>query len=182
VAKTTRPFFIAAAGERNVLRALAISLAIALGFEGGAPAAEQGGYVHGVFVGTPHGPIELTAYAEVISNGQLRMAKGSLENVPTLTDIQRILCNVPNWHAGGIFVATQEIFRDERAERREVPFATRKLNISAVELRVEDLERKERLTDLVRGVRASDTAPAYVFIVLATNGLSRFYPFRVRLD
>ena len=67
----------------------------------------QGGYVHGVFVGSPHGPIELTAYAEVATNGQLRMAKGSFENVPTLSDAQRILCNLPNWQPGGIFVATQ---------------------------------------------------------------------------
>jgi hypothetical protein len=165
-----------------MLRTLALSVAVAWILDPGAPAARQGGYVHGVFVGTPHGPIELTAYAEVVTNGQLRMAKGSLENVPTLSDVQRILCNVPNWQPGGIFVGTQEIFRDERAERREVPFAVRRLNISALELRVEDLERKDRLAELVRGVGASEKSPAFVFIVMATNGLSRFYPFRVRLE
>ncbi len=142
----------------------------------------QGSYQPGVFVGTEHGPIELTAYAEVATNGQLRMAKGSLENVPTVSDIQRILCNIPNWNPGAIMIANQQIFRDERAERREIPFAIRRLNVSALELRVENLERKDRLVELVRGVRASEESPALVFVVMSTNGLSRFYPFRVRLD
>ena len=108
------------------------------------PVAAQG-YSHGVFVGTQHGPIELTAYAEVVTNGQLRMAKGSRENIPTLSDIQRVLCNLPNWEPGAIMIANQAIFLDEKAERRELRFAVRRLNISALELRVEDLERKDRL-------------------------------------
>jgi hypothetical protein len=156
-----------------MLRTLAMSFAVVWA---------QGAYVAGVFVGTPDGPIELTAYAEVATNGQLRMAKGSLENVPTLSDVQRILCNLPNWQPGAIFVATQEIFRDERAERREVRFALRRLNVSALELRVEDIERKDSLAELVQSVGASEKSPAYVFVVMATNGLSRFYPFRVRLE
>ena len=73
-----------------MLRTLALSLAVAWILDAGAPVG-QGGYVHGVFVGSPHGPIELTAYAEVVTNGQLRMAKGSFNNVPTLLDAQRIL-------------------------------------------------------------------------------------------
>jgi hypothetical protein len=110
------------------------------------------------------------------------MAKGSLENVPTLSDAQRLLCNLPNWEPQAIFVATQHIFRDDRAERREVRFALRRLNISALELRVEDIERKDRLAELVRSVGGSEESPAYVFVVMTTNGLNRFYPFRVRLD
>ena len=165
-----------------MLRTLAMSVALAAILDPGTPAARQGGYVHGVFVGTPHGPIELTAYAEVVTNGQLRMAKGSFENVPTLSEIQRILCNVPNWQPGGIFVATQDIFRDHRAERRELQFAVRRLNISAIEVRVEDIERSDRLAGLIRSVGGSEQSPAFVFVVMATNGLSRFYPFRVRLE
>jgi len=165
-----------------MLRTFAMSLAVALAIDEGARLAGQGAYFPGVFVGTSNGPIELTAYAEVLTNGQLRMAKGSFENVPTLSDIQRILCNVPNWQPGGIFLATQEIFRDHRAERRELQFAVRRLNISAIEVRVEDIERSDRLAGLVRSVGGSDKSPTYVFVVMATNGLSRFYPFRVRLE
>ena len=168
-----------------MLRTLAMSLAVAWTLHPGALVARhvlQGGYGYGVFIGTSHGPIELTAYAEVVTNGQLRMAKGSFENVPTLSDVQRVLCNVPNWEPGAIFLATQEIFKDERAERREVRFALRRLNISALELRVEDIERKDRLAELVKSVGASEQSPAFVFIVMTTNGLNRFYPFRVRLE
>jgi hypothetical protein len=171
-----------------MLRTLATSLALGcmlgLGLWSAKASAEraQGGYSHGVFIGTPHGPIELTAYAEVVTNGQLRMAKGSRENIPTLSDIQRVLCNLPNWQPGAIMIANQAIFLDEKAERRDIRFAVRRLNITALELRVEDLERKDRLAQLIQGVGASETAPAFVFVVMAGNGMSRFYPFRVRLE
>ena len=171
-----------------MLRTLAISLALGCMWGPGlwsgraSVARAQGGYSHGVFIGTPHGPIELTAYAEVVTNGQLRMAKGSRENIPTLSDIQRVLCNLPNWEPGAIMIANQAIFLDEKAERRDLRFAVRRLNISALELRVEDLERKDRLAQLIQGVGASETSPAFLFVVMAGNGMSRFYPFKVRLE
>ena len=140
------------------------------------------GYSHGIFIGTPHGPIELTAYAEVVTSGQLRMAKGSHENIPTLSDVERVLCNLPNWQPGAIMIATQQIFNDEKAERRELRFAVRRLNISALELKIEDLERKDRLAQLMQGVGASERSPAYAFVVMVGNGMSRFYPFKVRLE
>jgi len=139
-------------------------------------------YQSGVFVATPHGPIELTAWAEVMRSGQLRMAKASLGNVPTITDFLAILCNLPNWRPGGVLIASELIFSDERAERREVPYALKLKNISAFEVRVEDVERKDRLAQLIRDVRASAEDPAYVFIVMAANGLNRLYPFRVKID
>jgi len=169
------------AEECAVLRTLAMSVAVVCALAPHTPVASQG-YSHGVFVGTQHGPIELTAYAEVVTNGQLRMAKGSRENIPTLSDIQRVLCNLPNWEPGAIMIANQAIFLDEKAERRDLRFAVRRLNISALELRVEDLERKDRLAQLLQGVAASEQSPAFVFVVMVGNGMSRFYPFRVRLE
>ena len=134
-----------------------LTMSVAARLDPGFERARAGqGYSHGVFVGTPHGPIELTAYAEVVTNGQLRMAKGSRENIPTLSDIQRVLCNLPNWEPGAIMIANQAIFLDEKAERREIRFAVRRLNISALELKVEDLERKDRLAQLIQGVGASE--------------------------
>jgi len=168
--------------ECSVLRTFATSLAIAWVLAPDACIAGQGGYATGVFVGTQHGPIELTAYAEVVTNGQLRMAKGSRENIPTLLDIQRVLCNLPNWQPGAVMVANEEIFINEKAERRELRFAVRRLNISALELRVEDLERRDSLARLLQGVGASEKSPAYAFVVMVGNGMSRFYPFRVRLE
>ncbi len=189
---------------RTISTAIALALTIALAEAAGAPAhlraesasaglaearldseraeAAGQGYVPGVFVATPDGPVELTAWAEVTRTGQLRMAKGTLENVPTLTEIRGILCNVPNWRPGGVMIASEAIFRNERAERREVKFAVRLKSISAFEVRVEDVERKDRLAQLVRDVKASEQVPAYVFIVMSTNGLNRLYPFGVRVE
>jgi hypothetical protein len=160
--------------------ATAVILVCALMPSPGA-AAEQS-YQTGMFVATPHGPIELTAYAEVMRSGQLQMAKASLGNVPTITDFLAVLCNLPNWRPGGVMIASEAIFRDERAERREVPYALRLKNLIAFEMRVENVERKDRLGQLIRDVRASAEDPAYVFIVMSANGLNRLYPFRVRVD
>jgi hypothetical protein len=165
-----------------MLRTLAISVAAVCVLASQAAVAGQGSYSHGVFVGTSDGPIELTAYAEVATNGRLRMAKGSRENIPTLSEVLRVLCNVPNWQPGAIMIASQDIFVDEKAERRELRFAVRRLNISALELKVEDLERRDRLAQLLEGVGASETSPAFAFVVMVGNGMSRFYPFKVRLE
>src|SRR4029453_15205827 len=121
------------------------------------------GYVNGVFVSSPTGPIELTAYAEVARNGQLRMAKGGLENGPTVNDVRGVLCNLPSWRPGSVLIANEAIFRDERAERREIKFAVRPRSISAIDVRIEDVERKERLADLIRAVGGTEEMPAYVF-------------------
>jgi len=34
----------------------------------------------------------------------------------------------------------------------------------------------------MRGVGASERSPAYAFVVMVGNGMSRFYPFKVRLE
>lgn len=164
-----------------MIRVLVLGIVLA-GALRSAPVAAGQSYHDGVFVATQHGPIELTAYAEVMRSGQLRMAKASLGNVPTVTEFLAVLCNLPNWRPGGVMIASELIFSDERAERREVPYALKLKNISAFEVRVEDVERKENLARLIRDVRASDDAPAYVFVVMTANGLNRLYPFRVRVE
>jgi hypothetical protein len=159
-----------------MMRAVLVSIVSAWTFASGAAAQS---YVYGIFVGTTDGPVELIAWAEVALRGQLRMASGTLEDVPTVSAPQRILCNLPNWKPGGILIASEALFRDERAERRELPFALRPINNSALELRVADVEREDRLARLVRAVRASDEDPAYVFVMVTGGGAARFYPFRV---
>jgi hypothetical protein len=164
-----------------MMRAVVAAIVLVSAMAHASVAAAQE-YHHGIFVATPHGPIELTAWAEVARTGQLRMAKASLGNVPTITDFLAVLCNLPNWRPGGVMIASELIFRDERAERREVPYALKLKNISAFEVRVEDVERKETLARLIRDVRATDDFPAYVFVVMTANGLNRLYPFRVKAE
>lgn len=163
--------------RRALVMTVAVICAIARPLAGQAQTAS---YVPGVFAGTPEGPIELRAWAEATTSGQLRMASGTLEDVPTLPEVQRILCNLPNWRPTFVLIASEAIFRDERAERRALPFAVRRINTSAIEVRIVDVERKDRLAARLRNVRASDQAPGYVFINMSSNGLERFYPFRVR--
>ena len=93
-----------------------------------------------------------------------------------------VLCNLPSWRPGSVLIASEAIFRDERAERREIKFAVRLRSISAIDVRIEDVERRERLADLIRAVGGTEEMPAYVFIVMVTNGLERLYPFRVKIE
>lgn len=140
----------------------------------------QPGNVKGVFVGIRNGaPVELIAWAESRFQGQLRMASGSLEDVPLVSSITRLLCSVPNWKPAGVIVASEEIFRSERAERRHLPISGRMLNVYTVELRVADLERPATVARLLRDVKASADDPGYVFVILQSGGLIRYYPFRI---
>ena len=51
-----------------------------------------------------------------------------------------------------------------------------------MEMRVEDVQRKERLASLIRAVGGSEDVATYVFVVMVTNGLERLYPFRVKIE
>jgi hypothetical protein len=137
-------------------------------------------YIHGVFVGTPEGPVELIAYADSIPNGQLRLVRGSWEDVPTVDTVQRILCSLPNWKPVSVWMSSEAIFRDEYAERRQLAWAQRMLNVYTMEIRVKDLENPTRVSDLIRQVKATDDTPAYAFVMVHANGTGRYYPVRLR--
>ena len=144
-----------------------------------APLGAQRSYIKGLFVGTREGPVELIAWAEAAARGRLSMASGSIEDVPVVPNVMRVLCNLPLWRPVDVMVASHAIFSDERAERRHLRFATRPLNIYALEMRVADLERRATIERLFRSVRANDDRPGYVFLVLESSGLLRYYPFRI---
>ena len=137
-------------------------------------------YVNGLFVGSAAGVSELIAYAEPRSNGSLRMVSGDLDDVPVIHEISRILSSQPLWAPIGVIVATSEVFRDERAERRQIRIALRQLNVYTYEVRTSDLERREKIDALLKAVRASYDAPGYAFVILAMDGLGpRYYPIRL---
>jgi hypothetical protein len=116
-----------------------------------------------------------------MSNGTLKMASGTLEDVPTIAPhaTLRVLAALPNWPPTGVVVASHELFGDESAERRTLPFAVRKLNVYSVEMRIVDLETPESVARLLRSIRASERTPGYAFIVVASSGIRRFYPIRL---
>jgi hypothetical protein len=145
----------------------------------GAP-AQVVRYIDGIFVAPRKGaPIELIAYAEQTSVGRLRMAEGSLEDAPLIHEAVSVLTSLPHWKPIGAFVTTTELFKDERAERRNMSFAMSKLNVYALGLRIADLESRERIDEILRAVRASYDNPGFAFIVMSSDGYIRYYPMRL---
>jgi hypothetical protein len=137
-------------------------------------------YIDGVFVAPKGGaPIELIAYAEARSTGILRMSHGSLEDAPLVHEVVSVLASLPNWRPVSITISTEEIFKDERAERRGLVFAVSKLNVYALGLRIADLERRERIESLLKAVRASVGNPGYAFVGMESDGYVRYYPMRL---
>lgn len=136
-----------------------------------------------MYVSTPQGPIELITYAEGTSAGKLALTNGSFEDVPTIVPGKhvRVLAAVPLWPPVGVLIATEDLFKTEKSEQRWLVFGTRKLNISALEMRISDLESPNTVARLMKAVRATDDNPAYAFIIIGSQGLRRYYPVRLSL-
>lgn len=147
--------------------------------------------MRGVFVGTSQGPVELTAWAESSVRGwrepfrsgragHLRMAHLTLEDTPVVPDVQRVLVHLPQYYPASILAATAAFFRDETAERRDLPFAVRRLGLWTFEVRAADLEEPSGVTRLLTSLNASDDTPGFFFVVVeGQESMARFYPFRV---
>jgi hypothetical protein len=143
------------------------------------PATAQRKYIDGVFVATRQGPVELIAYAEMTARGQLRLQAGSLEDVPVVDELAGILCSVPLWRPTGILIASGRVFDEDQAERRTLIFSGRKLNVYASELRVVDLEKRSKIDELLESLKTSAASPGYGFVVMTSDNMRRFYPFRL---
>jgi hypothetical protein len=133
------------------------------------PVAGQPRYVDGVFVHTGNEPIELLAFADRVSTGQLRLSD-SFEDVPIVERVNRVLCSLPNWKPVLVWASTKDIFRNEYAERRQLPFAVRQINIYALELRIAEVETPERAARVARDVGGTEDKPAFVFVTMQTGG------------
>lgn len=137
--------------------------------------AAQPRYIDGVFVHGGKEPIELLAFAERSSTGQLRLAAATFEDVPAVTHVYRVLCSLPNWKPVMVWVSSRAIFRNEYAERRQLRFGGRQLNVYAAELRIAEVEQPERAARLVRSVGGTKDNPAYLFVTLDNGSVSREY-------
>jgi hypothetical protein len=137
-------------------------------------------YIDGLFIAPKGGaPIELVAYAESLSTGMLRMQHGTIEDAPLVHELVSVLASIPNWQPQSVTVSTEQIFRDERAERRGLVFAVSKLNVYALGLRIADLERRDKIESLLKSVRASYDNPGYAFVAMRSEGYVRYYPMRL---
>ena len=154
------------------------ALVAAAGVSGDAQVVK---YIDGVFIAPKGGaPIELIAYAEARSTGVLAMQRGTLEDAPVVHELVSVLSSVPNWRPRSVTIATPQIFRDERAERRSLVFAVQKLNVYALGLRISDLEQRAKIDRLLKAVGASYDNPGYAFIGMESEGINtRYYPMRL---
>jgi hypothetical protein len=95
--------------------------------------------------------------------------------VPTLSRIDRVLCSEPLWKPTGVWASTMAAFEDDRAERRQLRFGARQLNIYAMELRIPDVENVEAVMGLARRVRATTANPLLLFVTMRADDTLREY-------
>ena len=148
-----------------------------------AAAEAQREYVNGLFLNTPQGIVELIAYAEPRSAGQLQMVQGDLEDAPTVHEVRAILSSLQFWTPVGVVVTTTHAFSDDRAERRVITIVRTQLNVFTTGVRASDLERREKIESVLRAVGASPDRPGYGFVIMTVDkGHFRYYPFRLTPD
>lgn len=155
-----------------VLLALAVALAIP------APSRAQG---TGVVLFTEAEQIPLKTYAEFMRTGMLRLTSGAAKDIPTIDTFRMLRCSLTGWRPVAVLVASDELFKSEYAERRQIPIATRPVGVTAVSVRVADLEKPERIAELHRAIRKPEGGEdAYFFLVLSSGDMTRYYPFKIR--
>ena len=135
----------------------------------------------GVLLVTETEQIPLKAYAEFMPTGLLRITHGSFKDIPTVDTIRFIRCSRTGWRPVSVMAASDELFTSEYAERRFIPIATRPVGVTAVAVRVADLERPERVAELHRAIKQPEGGDnAYFFLVFSSGGITQYYPFRIR--
>lgn len=143
-------------------------------------------YIDGVFVALPSGPVELIAYAEPDGTGRLRLTYGAMDDVPPLGAGCRVLISLPGWRTSGAIIASEAIFENPFAERRDLRWSIRPLNIYAGDVEFKDLRKADFVARMLKSVKASDDAPGYVFVIVSNSvsrasfgNIVRFYPIRL---
>src|SRR5688572_25834992 len=137
----------------------------------------------GVLLFTNSEQIPLKTYAEFMRSGILRITHGSIKDIPTVDSIRFIRCSRTGWRPVAVMAASEELFTSEYAERRMIPIATRPVGVTAVAVRVADLEKPERIAELHRAIKQPEGGDqAYFFLILSSGGITQYYPFRMRVE
>jgi hypothetical protein len=159
-------------------RSLGSVLAAAWLVASAAPALAQ------VTLRTASEQIPLKAYAEFRRAGVMVLASGTQRDIPTVSDFRSIRVSLTGWLPGRAMVATQKLFDDERAERRLLPIATRKVGVTAFEVRIADFESPGRIAELIKDVGEENGEHVFFFFVLlgaGDDGAVRHYPFKFKV-
>jgi len=135
----------------------------------------------GVLLFTEKEQIPLRTYAEFLRAGILRITHGTVKDIPTIDSIRFIRCSLTGWQPASVMVASEELFKNERSERRLTPIAVRPVGVTAVAVRVAALEDPKRVAELHKAVGEPEGGDrAYFFLILTSGDLTRYYPFRIR--
>lgn len=157
-----------------------VALVAAVALLGAAAARAQD---TGVLLFTETEQIPLKTYAEFMRTGLLRITHGSLKDIPTVDSVRFIRCARTGWQPVAVMAASEELFTSEYAERRMIPIAIRPVGVTAVAVRVADLEKPERIAELHRAIKQPEGGDkAYFFLILTSGGVTQYYPFRMRTD
>lgn len=135
----------------------------------------------GVLLFTETEQIPLKTYAEFMRAGILRITSGTVKDIPTVDSFRMIRCSITGWRPVAVLVASEDLFKTEYAERRMIPIAQRPVGVTAVTVRVADLESPQRIAELHKAIgRPEGGAEAYFFLGLSSGDITRYYPFRMR--
>jgi hypothetical protein len=124
--------------------------------------------------------VPLKTYAEMMRAGYLQIASGSARDIPTVNDVSYFRCSLTGWAPKGVLVASEELFKTDRAERRLIPIFVRPVAVSSVAARAADLEKPERIAELLKAVKVPEGGDqSYFFLILSSGDMTRYYPFRI---
>lgn len=152
--------------------------AVVLVFALGAPAAAQG---TAILLFTDREQIPLKAYAEFMRAGILQLTSGSAKDIPTIDSFRMLRTSLTGWRPVAVMAASEDLFKSEYSERRMIPIATRPVGVTALAVRVADLEQPERIRELHAAIqRPEGGVEAYFFLILTSGDMNRYYPFRIR--
>ena len=167
-----------ASRSRRFSRALAAAIVAVATLAAPAASAQQAPIV--LFTSTEQ--IPLKAYAEFLRSGVLKLVSGSPRDIPTITDFSHFRCGLTGWAPKGVMVASEELFQSETAERRLLPVFLKPVAVSTVVVRAADLEKPERIAELLRAVKVPEGGErSYFFLILSSGDMTRYYPFRIAL-
>lgn len=156
---------------------LALTVAVSLL---SAPLSARQKFITGVFMGTENGnPIELIAWAQMLSSGSLRMENSSLEDAPTQPRTYRFLVNMGSYDIISVLAVNQGIFSQplDRLERITLPFSKVRLAVTTYEVGIPELEDWPKVLRLRKSLKATADKPLMFFLVMSNGAHTRYYPF-----
>lgn len=162
--------------NRSPVRFAALGFALMMG--GASHVAAQSS---AVVLHTSTEQIPLKAYAELHRSGVMQLTSGSVKDIPIIQDFRFVRSALTGWFPGRALVASEELFKSERAERRILPIATRMVGVTAVQVRIADLESPQKINELLAAVgvpEGGDTG--FFFFTLTGDGMTRYYPFKFK--